>query len=147
MDVEKIIDCERSRIERWSNFQLAYKWKRVGLLLSLGAFATLVIIKFFEGDFLVHKFVLKRVLLIGLLIISLSKDKVEDEMIVSLRAKSLSLAFVLAVVYAIIQPFINVLVFYVVDYKDISNTFSYFQVLFFMLFIQILFFEVLKRNR
>ena len=72
----------------------------------------------------------------------------EDEMIVSLRSKSMRLAFVLAVLYALIQPLVNVLVFYVIDFNDLSgNTFSYFQVLFFMLMIQIIFFEVLKRNR
>ena len=97
-------------------------------------------------DSIESSFVLKRVLLIGLLVVSLSKDKEEDEMIVSLRAKSFTLAFVLAVLYSLIQPLVNVLVFYIIK-GDMTNGFSYFQVLSFMLMLQIMFFEVLKRNR
>ena len=147
MNLKKINECERSRLERWSQFQLSHKWKRIGIVVCLVAFGILTGLKFMEGEFLVHRFVLRRALLIGLLIISLSKDRIEDEMIVSIRAKSFTLAFVLAVLYALIQPLVNALVFYVMDSKDISNSFSYFQVLAFMLLIQIMFFEVLKRNR
>lgn len=147
MNLKKINECERSRLERWSQFQLSHKWKRIGIIVCLVAFGILTSLKFMEGEFLVHRFVLRRALLIGLLIISLSKDRIEDEMIVSIRAKSFTLAFVLAVLYALIQPLVNALVFYIMDSKDISNSFSYFQVLAFMLLIQIMFFEVLKRNR
>jgi len=147
MDLKKINECERSRLERWSQFQLSHKWKRIGVVISLGTLAVLIGLKLIGGDFLVLKFILKRVLLIGLLIISLSKEQIEDEMIVSIRAKSFTLAFVLAVLYSLIQPLVNALVFYLIDYKEITNTFSYFQVIAFMLMIQILCFEVLKRNR
>ncbi|WP_111683960.1 hypothetical protein [Winogradskyella tangerina] len=147
MNFKKINECERSRLERWSQFQLSHRWKRVGIIICLVAFGILTSLKFMDGEFLEHRFVLRRAILIGLLIITLSKEQLEDEMIVSLRAKSFTLAFVLAVLYALIQPLVNALVFYILDSKDISNGFSYFQVLSFMLLIQILFFEVLKRNR
>ena len=148
MKREELLNRERTRIVRWAKFQLAHKWKHLGLFICLLTFLALLTLKFLDGDFLMQKFLLKRVLLVGLLIIAISKDKIEDEMIVSLRSKSMRLAFVLAVLYALIQPLINSIVFYIVDYKDPSYySFSYLQVLFFMLIIQILFFEVLKRNR
>ena len=82
MNKEEFLNCEQSRIERWARFQLANKWKRVGLYTCLISFLALVTLKFLDGDFLMQKFLLKRVLLVGLLIIALSKDKIEDEMIV-----------------------------------------------------------------
>lgn len=84
--------------------------------------------------------------MICFLIISISKEKIEDEYIDSLRAQSYSLAFILSVVYSLIQPLIN----YSVDVllneepKEFYD-FSYFQVLFFMLVVQIMFFSHMKR--
>lgn len=146
MGFKNIQECERSRIERWAGFQLEHRWKKIGVLISLLCFGVLMLLKLMDLDSIESSFVLKRVLLIGLLVVSLSKDKEEDEMIVSLRAKSFTLAFVLAVLYSLIQPLVNVLVFYIIK-GDMTNGFSYFQVLSFMLMLQIMFFEVLKRNR
>ncbi|WP_115461409.1 hypothetical protein [Winogradskyella aurantiaca] len=146
MGLKNIQECERNKIERWAAFQLEHKWKRFGILLSVLCLVLLMLLKLMDLNTLESSFVLKRVLLIGLLVISLSKDKEEDEMIVSLRAKSFTLAFVLAVVYSLVQPLVNVLVFYLIK-GDMTDSFSYFQVLSFMLMLQIMFFEVLKRNR
>ena len=146
MGFKNIQECERSRIERWARFQLEHRWKKIGVLISLLCFVVLMLLKLMDLNSIESSFVLKRVLLIGLLVVSLSKDKEEDEMIVSLRAKSFTLAFVLAVLYSLIQPLVNVLVFYIIK-GDMTNGFSYFQVLSFMLMLQIMFFEVLKRNR
>ena len=146
MGFKNIQECERSRIERWAGFQLEHRWKKIGVLISLLCFVVLMLLKLMDLNSIESSFVLKRVLLIGLLVVSLSKDKEEDEMIVSLRAKSFTLAFVLAVLYSLIQPLVNVLVFYIIK-GDMTNGFSYFQVLSFMLMLQIMFFEVLKRNR
>lgn len=147
MGLKNIQECERSRIERWAGFQLEHKWKRIGIAASSLCFMSLLVLKLTGFNTLESSFVLKRILLVGLLIISLSKDKEEDEMIVSLRAKSFTLAFILAVLYALIQPFVNVLVFYLIKGGASGDHFSYFQVLSFMLMLQIMFFEVLKRNR
>ena len=84
--------------------------------------------------------------MIGFLIISISKDKIEDEYIDSLRAQSYRLAFILSVVYSLIQPLINYFVDVLlnVEPKEFYD-FSYFQVLFFMLVVQIMFFTQMKR--
>jgi hypothetical protein len=86
------------------------------------------------------------ILLIGLLLISVSKEKIEDEYIDSLRSQSYRLAFILAIVYALLQPIVNVVVSYVLQQDNEYEGFNYFQVLFFMLIVQILFFWKLKKQ-
>ena len=147
MNLKRIQDCERSRIERWSQFQLAHPWKNRAVIFCVAIIIGLIALKFTDTDYQWVKFGLRRALLVGLLSVSLSKEKIEDEMIVSLRAKSFTLAFVLVVLYALVQPAVNVIVFNVLGKEHLNDTFTYFQVLSFMLLIQILFFEVLKRSR
>lgn len=86
------------------------------------------------------------ILLIGLLLISVSKEKIEDEYIDSLRSQSYRLAFILAIVYALLQPIVNVVVSYVLQQDNEYESFNYFQVLFFMLIVQLLFFWKLKKQ-
>ena len=147
MNEKKTIDCEQSKIERWSQFQIKHHWKLKGVVVCLVMFLAMITLKFTDTEPQWLNAVLRRGLLIGLLIIVLSKEKMEDEMIVSLRAKAFALAFVFAVVYALVQPLIDHIVFYIFNGRSTENEFSYFQVLFFMMVIQIMFFNVLKRNR
>ncbi len=78
--------------------------------------------------------------------ISVSKEKIEDEYIDSLRSQSYRLAFILAIVYALLQPIVNVVVSYVLQQDNEYESFNYFQVLFFMLIVQLLFFWKLKKQ-
>lgn len=147
MSKNSLMQCERSKIEKWSQFQLDNHWKIKGILFCIVIFIAMITLKFGDVNNEWVKFGLRKGLLVGLLVIALSKEKTEDEMIVSLRAKSFRLAFVLAVLYALIQPIVDVLVFNLLGKPTSFGSFSYFQVLSFMLIIQIMFFEVLKRNR
>jgi len=79
-------------------------------------------------------------------LISVSKEKIEDEYIDSLRSQSYRLAFILAIVYALLQPIVNVVVSYVLQQDNEYESFNYFQVLFFMLIVQLLFFWKLKKQ-
>jgi len=79
-------------------------------------------------------------------LISVSKEKIEDEYIDSLRSQSYRLAFILAIVYALVQPIVNFAVSYVLQQDDEYESFNYFQVLFFMLIVQLLFFWKLKKQ-
>ena len=83
-----------------------------------------------------------------MLLMSVSKDKIEDEMTVSLRAQSYTVAFIVGVVYALVMPYVEFGVSNVVHsggevYKDLGD----FQVLLFMLMIQLMFYHTLKRYR
>ncbi|MBR9915541.1 MAG: hypothetical protein GYB32_12065 [Algicola sp.] len=147
MNSEKLLDCERSRLERWSKFQLSHVWKKRGVFIAFTLFAGLLVLKLVDHEPEWMRAMLKRGLLVGFLLISLARDKDEDEMIASLRGKSYALAFICAVLYALIQPAVNYLVNLVIVDSNVKDSFSYFQVLWFMLLVQIMFFEVLKRNR
>ncbi len=147
MNTKKIIECERTKIEKWSRFQLSNRWKIIGAVLCLATFLTMIGLKFTEAEPLWLKDILRKALLVGLLIVILSKEKMEDEMIVSLRAKSFALAFIIGVFYALVQPVVDYIVHNFLFEASETNDFSYFQVLSFMLLIQMMFFEVLKRNR
>ena len=94
------------------------------------------------------KYIPKRGLLITLLIIALSREKVENKMIQSLRTKAFTMAFVVGVIYTLIQPLINYIA-NILTNKDqyILEDFGDFQILLFMLFMYIVLFHMLKRKQ
>ena len=101
-----------------------------------------------EGDTEWLKVLCQKTLLIGMLLMSISKDKVEDEMTMTLRSQSYAIAFVIGVAYALIMPYVEFGVSNVVNsggevLKDLGD----FQVLLFMLMIQLMFYHNLKRYR
>lgn len=135
---------ERTKLETLNKFQLANTYKKVGISIVVITFLLLIAKKFVEvPDWL--KPVLSNLLLLGLLIISISKDKVEDEYIDSLRSQSYRLAFVIAIVYSLIQPVTNYIVDFILNKDSAAYHFDYFQILFFMLLIQLMFFRQLKK--
>lgn len=144
MSKQTICERERSHLEKMNKFQLGFKYKKIGLIIAIGAFVLMIGRRFIENSEWV-RLILHGTLLLGLLIISLSKEKLEDEFIDSLRSQSYRLAFLLAIVYSLVQPLINYGVATVLNQDDTLEGFSYFQVLFFMLVVQLMFFWQLKR--
>lgn len=143
MNKETFCEAERRRLDKLNKFQLSHKFKKVGWFIVLMSFSLMIVKTFFDEPAWV-KTILNNIFLLGLLIVSVSKEKVEDELIVSLRTQSYRLAFTIGVLYAVIQPAIEYLVDSLLQ-KEPSLGFSYFQVLIFMLFIQLAFFESLKK--
>lgn len=149
MTTQKFIDCERKRFEKLINFRLPHKFFMIGIVIS----GLSIVMMFFrgtliEGDSEWLKLLLQKTLLVGLVMMSVSKDKIEDEMLLQLRAQSYTIAFVVGVLYALIMPYIEFGVSNVVHnggeaYKDLGD----FQVLLFMLMIQLMFYHNLKRYR
>ncbi|MDA9316728.1 hypothetical protein N9Q58_02295 [Polaribacter sp.] len=145
--MKKATICERERIqlEKMNKFQLQSQYKKIGFIVALGSFFFMIAIKYIDNPVWLKPF-LHGVLLIGLLLISVSKEKIEDEYIDSLRSQSYRLAFILAIVYALVQPIVNFVVAYVLNQDDDIKNFNYFQVLFFMLIVQLLYFWKLKKQ-
>ena len=145
--MKKSTICERERIqlEKMNKFQLGNPYKKVGFTVTITSFVLIIAIKYINNPVWLKPF-LHGILLIGLLLISVSKEKIEDEYIDSLRSKSYRLAFILAIVYALLQPIVNVVVSYVLQQDNEYESFNYFQVLFFMLIVQLLFFWKLKKQ-
>ena len=147
MKIKNIENYERQKLEHWSRFQLPHHLKKWFIAAFTLALLGLIGLKFIEIEPEWLKFILRQFLLFTLLAISLSKEAVEDEMISSLRIKAFYLAFIFGVFYGMVQPIANSAVGFLIGAKLGQYSLSYFQVLFFMLVIQIAFFEVLKRNR
>lgn len=144
MDNNTFCEAERRRLDKLNKFQLPNSYKKIGYLISAVAFLLMIAKIFFEEPSWV-KPLLTNILLFGLLMASISRDKDEDEMIVNLRSQSYRLAFILGVLYSFIQPYVNYYVALLIRPENASTDFSYFQVLAFMLLIQLMFFRQLKR--
>lgn len=149
MTTKKIIECEQRRFNRLINFRLPHRYLTIGIIIS-GLSIIIMFVRAFllEGDSEWLKELSKKTLLIGMLLMSVSRDKEEDEMTMTLRSQSYAIAFVIGVVYALVMPYVEFGVSNVVHsggevYKDLGV----FQVLLFMLMIQLLFYHNLKRFR
>lgn len=148
MGLNKVTECERTKLESFlDKFQLPYSFKKVGIAIFLLSFVALTIIKFADNEPLWLRPALKQAMLVGLLMISISREKIEDELIQILRSKSYALAFIIGVIYIMLQPLTNELVNFILGTAEATDNMGYVQVLLFMLLIQVGFFEVLKRNR
>ncbi len=149
MKTEKFIENERKYFNKIINFRLPHKFMKIGIAIVLLSIVAMFIRAFvMEGNTEWLKELFKKTLLVGLLITSISKDKVEDEMTITLRSQSYVIAFIVGVLYALIMPYVEFGVSNVVhnggeEFKNLGD----FQVLLFMLMIQLMFYHNLKRYR
>ena len=74
MKNSSICERERSQLEKMNKFQLSNRFKKIGLYIALGAFAFLFIRKFINAPEWVRG-LLKGIMILGMLIISISKEK------------------------------------------------------------------------
>lgn len=149
MEKQNFIECERKGLERLINFRLPHYFYTIGMLIAGVSIAAMFVRGFaLEGDTQWLKLLLQKTLLVGMLIMSVARDKDEDEMVVKLRMQSYTYAFVAGVIYALVMPFVEFGVSNVVhsggeSFKDLGD----FQVLLFMLMVQLLCYHTLKRMR
>jgi len=149
MNTRKGIECEQKRFGKLINYRLYSKFMNVGIAIAVASIMSMLLRAYvLEGDTEWLKLLVQKTLLIGLLIMSISKDKEEDEMTITLRSQSYAVAFVIGVVYALLMPYVEFGVGSVVksnaaELKNLGD----FQVLLFMLMIQLLFYHNLKRFR
>lgn len=149
MKTEKLMKCERNRFQKFINLRLPHRYMAIGIVILSGSIIMMLIRAFvMVGDTEWLKLLLQKTLLVGLLIMSLSKDKIEDEQTISLRAQSYAIAFVIGVIYALVMPYVEFGVANVTNSngEPIRNL-GDFQVLLFMLMIQLMFYHNLKRYR
>ncbi|MDB9720817.1 hypothetical protein OAA67_02960 [Winogradskyella sp.] len=149
MNTKEIINCEQRKFQKLIKFRLPHRFMSIGIAVVLLAIAFMFVRAFtIDGETEWLKQFLQKTLLVGMLIMSLSKDKIEDEMTLSLRAQSYAVAFVIGVIYALVMPYVEFGVSNAVHsggeaFKDLGD----FQVLLFMLMIQLMFYHNLKRFR
>ena len=100
MKKSKICERERIQLEKMNKFQLGIHYKKVGFMVVIASFVLMIAIKYIDNPEWLKPF-LHGILLIGLLLISVSKEKIEDEYIDSLRSQSYRLAFIFLVMAVI----------------------------------------------
>ena len=148
MKTENFIENERKGLKKMLDFRLPNVFKSIGLLIAIIAFLLLVFKGQLAEDVTMLRSIARQGLIIGLLLISLSRDKEEDEMTVQLRAQSYAMGFIVGVLYALTMPYVEYGVANVI--KSEGKGFSSlgdFQLLAFMLLVQLMFYHVLKRFR
>lgn len=148
MNTNNFADCERNRLKKLLDFRLPMSFKWFGVLLLVVAFVLFFIRKQYPEHAELIRSIGRTIFVIGLLCISLSRDKEEDEMTIALRAQSYTIAFIIGVLYAIVMPYVefgvsNIVSEEVQAYKQLGD----FQLLSFMFLIQIGFYHTLKRSR
>lgn len=148
MNNESIANCERKRMHSILNFRLSHVFKYIGAFLVLSFFSIIIFKSQFPEHIEVVRSIGRKVFVIGLLFISLARDKEEDEMTNALKLQSYTIAFILGVIYAIVMPYVEYGVSNVVHsggetFKDLGD----FQVLSFMFLVQLGFYYTLKRYR
>jgi succinate dehydrogenase hydrophobic anchor subunit len=104
------------KIEKITGYQLPNKFKITGLVLCIISIFSISIIAFSLENFKYNDVldrIAKTVLVLGLLIISISKEKIEDELIAKIRMQSYNYAVIGTVIFYLIKPFINYAIVFV----------------------------------
>ncbi|MCB0746743.1 MAG: hypothetical protein H6613_04640 [Ignavibacteriales bacterium] len=145
MNLKSIIECEAKGFEKLNKYQLPNHYKKIGIAILIISFISIFINGFSLNQPEV-KIISKFGILIGLLIISISKELLEDELVIKLRMQSYTFAFIAAVGYSLMLPFINYL--FDITFQSANATLKEigdFTILWMLLIVQVLYFEVLKK--
>lgn len=146
MTSKTLLECEAERLRKIQ--LLPNRYKRIGLLVLLAGFAGLFTFAYLGADFTGYKLFARQGMLIGMLLISVARERDEDEYSASLRARSYMWAFVIGVLYALIQPYINFGVGELIKPEaTVLEELGAFQVVWFMLAIQLGFYYLLRMTR
>ena len=143
--MKNICEAEQNKLQRWGKFQLPNKYKKIGWAIIIGVFILMIAKRFVDEPTWV-KPVLRNVMILGFLMVSISKEKIEDELMASLRATSYRLALIIGVLYALVQPYVTYAIESLIDPENAVIDNGYFQVLLYILLVQIMFFHALKRS-
>jgi len=146
MSSRSFADSEIRKIEKLKKYQLPHSFKKIGFGIFIVSFVAMFAIAFTTNN-LDAREISKYGILFGLLIISISKEKIEDEFIIKMRMQSYTLAFILGVLYALVLPFVDFIVDFIfqsdkAEVKDVGD----FVILWMLLFVQVFFFHLLKRG-
>lgn len=146
MGMKSVLEWEKRKLDRLRKYQLPHRFKKIGLGILLISFVLLFVNSFTINEEL-YRVMTKYGILIGLLLISISKEKIEDELITKLRMQSYSFAFIMGVVYTLLMPFVDFGLDMLINpeaalFKDLGD----FLVLWMLLSVQVCFFELLKRR-
>lgn len=144
MNLTQICENEQKSANRFK--LLSHSFKTIGFGGLIISTLAVLFFRFVMQDATILLSVSAKLVLVFMLLISISKEKIEDEMINKLRIQSYSFAFVMGVIYALAMPVADFLVDSALtmktsDYSEMSSSI----LIWFMLFTQIAYFQLLKR--
>jgi len=148
--ITKFCEAEYRRLKKIQNYQylIPNHYKKVGMALLIASTIALLTRKYLFEDLELVQQIGKKGMLLALLLITLSKEKMEDELITKLRGQAFAVAFISGVIYTLVQPLINYLVALLIKpEKAIYDDLDDFIVLWFMLVMYLIFFYMFKRYR
>ncbi len=149
MNLKNILAHEEKDLKKLENLKLLpNRVKTIGINLLILSVILLFAGKFLFTEYHTVRLVIKNLILISLLLISVSRNKIEDERTLRLRVQSYAFAFITGVLYAMVQPFAILLVKSILQSELATLVeLSVFQVLIFMLLVQISYFNFTMRHR
>ena len=146
MTAKPILDCEKNKFRNMKKIQLPYNYKKIGITLAIISFV-LMFINAFTINNLEYREIIKYGILVGLLLISISKEFIEDELIEKLRMQSYTFSFIVGVIYTLVMPFIDYFVDLILKSGEATiSEMGDWNTLWILLSIQVLYFEILKKS-
>jgi hypothetical protein len=93
---------------------LPQTFKNIGIIITVLAIAAMIVYKakppqFVQANMALAKIYIVNVLILGLVFIAWSRNKVEDEMTIALRFKSMAASFAGGVIYVLTLPLLDIL--------------------------------------
>jgi len=130
-----------------NKFQIPYTFKKIGWIVFIVSFISIFVIAINVTDNDLKKPLLIATqygILLSLLLISLSREPIEDEFIKSTRLQSYMIAFIAGVAQALVSPFIHIGVDTLLTEESSFQPAGNFYILWILLLCQIICFNVLK---
>ena len=146
MNVKSFMECERKSLEKMKRYQLPNRFKKIGIGIIIISLVTFFVNKF-SIENIDLKLTAKYGILVGLLLVSISKEKIEDELITSLRMQSYTFAFIAGVIITLLtNPLFNYIA-NIISQKQQENfqEVGDWEILWILLSVQVFYFEFLKR--
>lgn len=146
MDLKSFMEYERKSLEKMKKYQLPNWFKKIGIGIILISIVAFFVNKFSIEDIDI-KLISKYGILIGLLLISISKEKIEDELITSLRMQSYTFSFIAGVIITLLtNPIFNFIANFISqrqgeNFQEVGD----WEILWILLSVQVFYFEFLKR--
>jgi hypothetical protein len=121
-------------------------FKKIGIVVILLSFLPLIIVKAFDIELIksqkeLFKTLTLNILILGMVFIAWSRDKIEDEMTMSIRLSSMAWTFLWAVLLVVIKPLFDFL------FYGTSSVFTAQPLVIMMLFYYLFVFYQKKRAR
>lgn len=146
MDLKSFMEYERKSLEKMKKYQLPNWFKKIGIGIILISIVAFFVNKFSIEDIDI-KLISKYGILVGLLLISISKEKIEDELITSLRMQSYTFSFIAGVIITLLtNPIFNFIANFISqrqgeNFQEVGD----WEILWILLSVQVFYFEFLKR--